>query len=225
LSNNGVAYSSKKELNMANIKEYWVYTGLLGILLLGACTPAATAIPLKTPTTVEQPVPTKTIQIAAEENRVAAPTATEILTLPVEKDATDASEALDTTLVFQADVVSVSVSGEPGAYSFSVTVSSSDKGCDQYADWWEVISQDGELIYRRILLHSHVNEQPFTRSGGPVPIETDTIVVVRAHMHQAGYGSLGMKGSPKQGFEQIELKYDFAADLEQTPPLPASCDF
>lgn len=44
------------------------------------------------------------------------------------------------------------------------------------------MSTDGKLLYRRVLLHSHVDEQPFTRSGGPVPIQTDSVVWVRAHM-------------------------------------------
>jgi hypothetical protein len=48
-----------------------------------------------------------------------------------------------------ADVTAVRVSGAPGAYTFSVTLSSPDTGCDQYADWWEVITPDGELVYRR----------------------------------------------------------------------------
>jgi hypothetical protein len=125
----------------------------------------------------------------------------------------------------QAEVLEVKVSGEAGMYSFSVTISSPDEGCNQYADWWEVISQDGELFYRRILLHSHVNEQPFTRSGGPVAIEADTIVLVRAHMHPGGYGSLAMQGSLEGGFEQVELSDDFAADLGETPPLPEGCNF
>ena len=83
-----------------------------------------------------------------------------------------------------ADVIGVQVSGAPGAYQFNVTIKSPDTGCQQYADWWEVVSEDGRLLYRRVLLHSHVDEQPFTRSGGPVPIQADTVVWVRAHEHR-----------------------------------------
>lgn len=124
-----------------------------------------------------------------------------------------------------ADVISVAISGEEGAYQFSVEISSPDEGCDQYADWWEVVDQDGELLYRRILSHSHVNEQPFTRSGGPVKIAPDSVVWVRAHMHPTGYGGAAMKGSAAQGFVDAELGFEFAPELAESPPLPDGCGF
>jgi len=210
---------------MAAIRKYWVYTGLLGIMLLGACSPAASEIPLKTPTIVERPDPTNTILIPTVEVTVDAANTPVTLTEAVDLDPTTTPEVENTIPASQADVVSISVSGEPGTYNFSVTVSSPDEGCSQYADWWEIVNQDGELIYRRILLHSHVDEQPFTRSGGPVPIEADTIVLVRAHMHPGGYGGTAMKGSLEQGFEQVELSAGFAANLVETLPLPEGCNF
>jgi len=124
-----------------------------------------------------------------------------------------------------ADVLSVQVSGDAGAYMLSVEISSPDTGCEQYADWWEVIDEDGYLIYRRILAHSHVGEQPFTRSGGPVPIEAETVVWIRAHMNPGGYGSSVLQGSVQNGFFPAVLSPDFAADLEESPPLPESCAF
>jgi hypothetical protein len=124
-----------------------------------------------------------------------------------------------------ADVISVQVSGGQGAYRFSVEVKSPDEGCDRYADWWEVVSQDGELIYRRVLLHSHTDEQPFTRSGGPVEIQEDEVVWVRAHMNTGGYGGQALKGSVASGFENAAPGADFAANLAQQPPLPEDCAF
>jgi hypothetical protein len=124
-----------------------------------------------------------------------------------------------------ADVISVDVRGEERAYQFSVEISSPDEGCNQYADWWEVVDEEGELIYRRILLHSHVGEQPFTRSGGPVQIEPDAIVWVRSHMHPTGYGGAAMKGSVAEGFVGAELGLDFAPELAESSPLPGGCDF
>lgn len=124
-----------------------------------------------------------------------------------------------------ADVVSVAVSGEPGNYTFAVTISSADTGCEQYADWWEVADvQTQELLYRRILAHSHTNEQPFTRSGGPVNISSDQTVVIRAHMGgvQRHYGGQVLEGSVDAGFEFIA---DSLPSLEAAPPLPNGCAF
>ena len=57
-----------------------------------------------------------------------------------------------------ANVTAVTASGDPGAYIFAVSVESADIDCGQYADWWELLSEDGSLIYRRILAHSHTDE-------------------------------------------------------------------
>ncbi|MBN1145907.1 MAG: hypothetical protein JXA78_01525 [Anaerolineales bacterium] len=125
----------------------------------------------------------------------------------------------------KADVLSVRASGRPGDYRFAVEIRSPDRGCQQYADWWEVISEDGKLLYRRILLHSHVKEQPFARSGGPVPVGAGVVVWVRAHMKPGGYGGKAFKGSVQAGFRPAELSPNFAADLEKTLPLPEDCAF
>lgn len=120
----------------------------------------------------------------------------------------------------------VTTSGKENNYNFSVTLSSPDTGCSQYADWWEVISEDGNtLIYRRILAHSHVSEQPFTRSGGTVPIKSSTVVIIRGHMNNLGYGINVLKGSIDKGFIPTTLDESFALDISKTEPLPKSCAF
>ncbi|NET53284.1 MAG: hypothetical protein F6K09_32860 [Merismopedia sp. SIO2A8] len=124
-----------------------------------------------------------------------------------------------------ANVLSVDVTGEPQAYQFAVTIQSPDTGCDQYANWWEVVSEGGELLHRRILFHSHVNEQPFTRSSGPIAIETDQGVIVRAHLHPDGYGGQVLQGTVATGFTVATLPADFGADLAEQPPLPTGCSF
>lgn len=124
-----------------------------------------------------------------------------------------------------ADVLTVDVTGQSGSYQFNVQVSSPDTGCDQYADWWEVLSEDGALLYRRVLLHSHVGEQPFVRSGGPVPVDENAVVLVRAHMNTGGYGGVALRGSASSGFETVQLESGFAADVEAQPPLPEDCAF
>ncbi len=124
-----------------------------------------------------------------------------------------------------AEVIQVEVSGEDQIYTFSVTVKSPDTGCEQFADWWEVITPEGDLIYRRILLHSHVKEQPFTRSGGPVKIENERKLIIRAHMNTSGYGITAMQGSVEKGFNKVTLTNDFATSLEKKAPLPTGCAF
>ena len=111
------------------------------------------------------------------------------------------------------------MSGEAGDYTFTVTVRSPDTGCEQYADWWEVVSPEGDsLIYRRILTHSHVDEQPFTRRGGPVAIARDSTVVVRAHMNNSGYGGQAMHGTPADGFRPINLPPAFGTTIPEAAP-------
>ncbi|XOB97752.1 hypothetical protein ACMC9I_07440 [Deinococcota bacterium DY0809b] len=126
----------------------------------------------------------------------------------------------------RARVLAVQVTGCPGAYAFAVTVQSPDSGCDRYADWWEVVTHDGsELLYRRVLLHSHASEQPFTRSGGPVLLDPDTLVVVRVHVKPSGYAADALKGSATAGFEPVVLPQGFGAQLARSGPLPTSCWF
>lgn len=126
---------------------------------------------------------------------------------------------------FHADVTAVRVSGSSGAYYFSVAIRSPDTGCARYADWWEVVGADERLLYRRVLLHSHSDEQPFERSGGPVPIQPDTTVWVRAHMNTTGYGGAAFEGSVKTGFAAAALPSQFAMAAAMQPPLPDGCAF
>ncbi|MEL6342395.1 MAG: hypothetical protein AAFV53_04635 [Myxococcota bacterium] len=125
-----------------------------------------------------------------------------------------------------ADVTAVTASGSDGDWTFSVTLQSPETGCDRYADWWEVLTEDGALAYRRVLAHSHPNEQPFTRSGGSVPVGGDQVVIVRGHMAPGGYGGKAMRGTVNGGFiVDADLPADFAIDVETQPPLPSGCAF
>ncbi len=124
-----------------------------------------------------------------------------------------------------ADVQSVRGSGPSGAFTFTVEVASEDLGCEQYADWWEVLRPGGELIYRRTLGHSHVDEQPFTRGGGPVDVKPIDEVIVRAHMNPGGYGGRAMRGSVAKGFVHATLDSSFASGLSAQSPQPSACSF
>jgi hypothetical protein len=125
----------------------------------------------------------------------------------------------------RADLVSVEALGGPRFYRLKVTISSPDTGCNQYANWWEVVSADGDLLYRRILRHSHVDEQPFARIGGPLELQPDQVVWIRAHMHPGGYGGKAARGSIASGFVVAELNRDFAAEVAEQPPLPEGCAY
>ena len=124
-----------------------------------------------------------------------------------------------------AAVTAVNYSGESGNYIFSVTVESPDVGCEQYANWWEILTPDDTLVYRRILAHSHVNEQPFTRSGGPVNVSADEEIIIRAHMNSTGYGTRVFRGTIEQGFTNALVDGTLAVELEDTQPLPDGCTF
>lgn len=64
----------------------------------------------------------------------------------------------------------------------SVTLEHADTGWDHYADGWQVVTPDGEVLGHRKLFHPHVNEQPFTRSLSGIQIpERLNEVIVEAH--------------------------------------------
>lgn len=62
-------------------------------------------------------------------------------------------------------------------WSVAVTLRHADAGWDHYADAWRVVDGDGKVLGERVLLHPHVDEQPFERSLGGVPIPPGTRVV------------------------------------------------
>lgn len=124
-----------------------------------------------------------------------------------------------------ADVIGVTVTGTSGAYRFAVTLKSDETGCAQYADWWEVLTQEGRLLYRRILVHSHPDTQPFTRSGGSVNIEPNETVFIRAHMNTVGYKGDVFAGSIDKGFKKVTKVPNFSKILETQKPLPNGCAF
>ncbi|MCB1876807.1 MAG: hypothetical protein KDH88_12610 [Chromatiales bacterium] len=90
----------------------------------------------------------------------------------------------------EADVVAVQTGREAaGSYRFDVTLRHTDEGWDHYADAWEILSPDGDLLAKRVLYHPHVDEQPFTRSLSGVKIPAGLREVrVRAHDSRHGYG-------------------------------------
>ena len=89
-------------------------------------------------------------------------------------------------------MVGVELIKEPGGVlRFDVTVRHDDSGWDHYADRFEIVGPDGDVLGTRVLLHPHETEQPFTRgvSGIVVP-EGVTTVSVRAHDSVHGFGGV-----------------------------------
>jgi hypothetical protein len=96
-----------------------------------------------------------------------------------------------------ADVLHVrAVQTVDGTWTFHVTVQHPDTGWEDYADGWDVVLPDGTVLkpdadspFTRLLLHPHVEEQPFTRSQSGIAIPPDvTAVNVRAHDIVDGFG-------------------------------------
>jgi hypothetical protein len=77
-----------------------------------------------------------------------------------------------------------------------VTVEHPDTGWEDYADGWDLVTPDEEVLkanpddpFTRLLLHPHVDEQPFTRSQSGISIPPGvTQLRVRAHDLVDGYG-------------------------------------
>ena len=125
-----------------------------------------------------------------------------------------------------SNVEAVAATGDEGAYTFAATLRSPDVDCDQYSDWWEVLTPEGALVYRRILDHSHAHEQPFTRDGGPVKVGATDPLIVRGHFHPTGYGGAAMSGTVAKGFVAApEIDKSFAPDVESQKPQPKECLF
>lgn len=90
----------------------------------------------------------------------------------------------------EADVEKVTVQkASNGLYTFNVTVRHADEGWEHYANRWDVVAPDGTVLGTRVLVHPHVDEQPFTRSlrGVEIPDGLKS-VIIRAHdsVHQLG---------------------------------------
>ena len=154
-----------------------------------------------------------------------APTVTARVVTPSAATA-PAVSPVPTAATQRANAIAVIVTGSEHAYTFNVTLKSPDTGCALYADWWEVVTLEGTLVYRRVLGHSHVDEQPFTRSGGPVEVDGDTPLIVRGHMNTSGYGGVVQRGTASGGFSaDTSVDASFASDLGSVDPQPSECAF
>ncbi len=86
------------------------------------------------------------------------------------------------------EIVNVAASQSGNAWRFDVALRHPDTGWDHYADGWEVLAPDGSSLGMRVLVHPHVNEQPFTRSLSGVEIPAGiTTVTIRARDNVDGW--------------------------------------
>jgi len=90
----------------------------------------------------------------------------------------------------EADVIGVVAKcSDESVCSFAVTLKHDDKGWEHYADRWEVLAPDGEVLATRTLRHPHVDEQPFTRALHDVLLPAGLEAVrIRAHDRVHEYG-------------------------------------
>ena len=91
----------------------------------------------------------------------------------------------------QADVLKVEIrpTGQADRFDVAVTLRHADTGWDHYANRWEILGPNGEVLATRTLAHPHVHEQPFTRSLSGVQLPGGlTWVRVRGHDLVHGYG-------------------------------------
>jgi len=81
----------------------------------------------------------------------------------------------------EADVVNVTIH-KIGRDKFTInaTLVHADTGWDHYANRWEVLDTDANILGTRVLHHPHVDEQPFTRSLTLEIPRSVTEVIIRA---------------------------------------------
>jgi hypothetical protein len=123
---------------------------------------------------------------------------------------------------------------DPMPNALEVTIQSPDQDCDYYADWWEILTLDGQLVERRLIDQVHPKEeQPFTDRLEGLTLDADQEVLVRAHLHRfdqrsqqdnSGYTDQALQGSLTQGFHLVRISEQYASWLEDDEPQPAPCE-
>jgi len=188
---------------MSRRHRYSIFPALLlAVAVLAGCgsapapTNTAAAAPASadtmTPALTDTPAPSPISPIDTP-----APSSTDGKVSPVVTPTTEGGDVAGSAGAGNADVTFVQASqAADGTWTFSVTVEHPDTGWEDYADGWDVVTPDGQVLkhnpddaFTRVLLHPHENEQPFTRSQGGIAIpEGVSQVRVRAHDLVDGYG-------------------------------------
>ena len=206
-------------MNKKHILRYPISLFLLFSLLLTAC---GGATETESPATQEPPTSEPALErvesaATAEPNELTilatsdpldypAPTAAAELPYPIPTatsihyaydDIASEPSRSDEGNLADANVTFVRVVHEEGdLWTFHVTVEHPDTGDDDYANGWDVITPNNEVLkaqegdqFTRLLTHPHIDEQPFTRSQSGILIPAETAgVFVRAHDLVSGWG-------------------------------------
>lgn len=91
----------------------------------------------------------------------------------------------------KADVLNATIKHLGGdRYRIDTTVKHEDAGWDHYADRWDVVDTNGNVLDSRVLAHPHDNEQPFTRSLTLSIPAGMTTVIIRANDSVHGLGGI-----------------------------------
>jgi len=187
----------------------WPAILFASLLILGACGPqstptaslVATASPSALPPTLlpasPSPGPIEEPATALPSPPLPAVPSATTSPVPTEGVVATPSPVPPVSGTGNADVLYVrAVKASNGTWTFHVTVQHPDTGWEDYADGWDVLTPDGQVLkpdrdspFTRLLLHPHESEQPFTRSQSGIVIPPGvTQVRVRAHDLVDGYG-------------------------------------
>ena len=178
--------------------RYITLIALILLVTLTACGSIATSEPPAEPNEPPPPSPTDIPAVTpAEGSTSATPTdvptetptiETEAQALPPTEEPAAVPEGNPDLAYAQVVFVTATQSGD-GTWRFDTTVRHNDQGWDNYADAWQVIDVEGNVLGERILLHPHDNEQPFTRSQSGIVIPDGvTQVIVQAKDNVEGFG-------------------------------------
>ena len=99
--------------------------------------------------------------------------------------------AIQSALAGEPEVVSAVIERTGrDTYIVHASIRHADEGWNHYADKWDVLAPDGTVLSTRVLMHPHVDEQPFTRSQPEITIPREIgSITIRAHDNVHGYGS------------------------------------
>jgi hypothetical protein len=111
-----------------------------------------------------------------------------------------------TVFAGEADVIAAKVEHTGGNfYRFSVTLQHNDESWEHFAKAWEVLDLDGKVLGVRVLLHPHINEQPFTRSQIISIPENINQVTIRAYDLVHEFGGKELTLEIKKGNQNEDL--------------------